>query len=57
MKKESIEERLDWNKGFFINNEGIQQENLLFIYGVKDLNVHQLIKKKVLYRINGIASK
>lgn len=57
IEKKSMTENLDWNKGYFINSEGFQHEKLLFVYGLRDLYVHSLEKRKNLFKLQGIAKK
>ncbi len=56
--KESIEDPIDWNKGFFLHGaDGPLEQQWLFIYGLHDIHVHSLSKKRLLYKLNGIGKK
>lgn len=49
LKKTTFEEGLDWNKGYFITEGEYDFDNLLYIWGQKDLKVLGLFNGKAYY--------
>ena len=56
-KKVTFEEGLDWNKGFFIVEGELHNDNLLYIWGLKDLKVLNLFTGKPYMSFMGIGKK
>ena len=57
LKKITFEEGLDWNKGYFITEGEFERDNLLYIWGLKDLKVLNLFNGQAYYSFMGIGRK
>jgi hypothetical protein len=57
LKKVTFEEGLDWNKGYFITEGEFERDNLLYIWGLKDLKVLNLFNGEAYYTFMGIGRK